>query len=288
MRYLVTGGAGFIGSHLCDALVDSGHDVTCLDSLLTGRMENVDHLMSNPLFSFVHASACNGLVFNVDGIFHLASPTAPVDSNKYEGETINVNSIGTRKLIQMAKRHRSKFLFASSVKVLGECNRVKAYIAAKRLGEKICIELGNKIGAKVARLASVYGPRMRKDDSRVIPVFIDRATRGEPLSVWNGGTQVDSFCYVSDIVDGLIRFMESEEPGVVEFGYPNGVSIISLAHIIKRLTGSQSPIYKDEKIEVVEECHKVVNISAAMKILGWQPKVDLETGLLKMIERWPK
>jgi nucleoside-diphosphate-sugar epimerase len=184
MKYLVTGGAGFIGSHLCDALIARNDEVVCLDNLLTGRASNVEHLKEFYSFELVLGSVLNGKVFDVDGIFHLASPTAPADSNKYESETLGTNSIGTRRLTEMAKHNGAKFLFVSSVKVLGECPRVHAYIQGKRLGEQITLQRKGKI----ARLASVYGPRMRPDDSRVIPTFIARARRNDPLIVWNDGT----------------------------------------------------------------------------------------------------
>lgn len=282
MKYLVTGGAGFIGSHLCDALIAKGDEVICLDNLITGRAINVEHLKKEDRFKLIFASACNGRVFDVDGIFHLASPTAPADSNKYEHETLGANSIGTRKLLAMAKHSGAKFLFTSSVKVLGDCSRVRAYIQGKRLGEQITLEHNGK----VARLASVYGPRMRPDDSRVIPTFIDLAKRGAPLVVWNDGTQIDSFCYVTDIVDGLIRFMDSDEKGVIEFGYPKGLPILWLAYHVCNISKSRSIIRTGKRVEVVDSCHKVVNIATAKALLGWEPKVSLIDGLERTIKHY--
>jgi nucleoside-diphosphate-sugar epimerase len=282
MNYLVTGGAGFIGSHLCEALLARGDGVVCLDNLVTGRASNIEHLGVDKRFRFVLESVFDESEFDVDGIFHLASPTAPADSNKYEEETLKVNSEGTRKLMAMAARIGAKFLFASSVKVLGECSRVRAYIRGKRLGEQVT--LGG--GGKVARLASVYGPRMRQDDSRVIPTFIDRAMRDLPLVVWNDGAQMDSFCYVTDIVDGLIRFMDSEEKEVIELGYPSGLSILHLAHLVCNIVGGRSTIRTGEPIEVADSCHKVVDLVTARALLGWEPKVNLIDGLERTIKSY--
>lgn len=275
MRVLVAGGAGFIGSHLCKALVRRGHHVTCLDRLYTSDMSNIRDLFGTGLFLFVQADVCSGITFHADWIFHLASPAAPSDIQKYEQEALNSNTQGTSCLMKMAKEMGAKFMFISSMKVLGNCSRVQPYIFGKRWGEEICATNG----AKVARLASVYGPGMRLDDSRVIPVFIRKALTGEPLSLWNGGGQVDSFCYVSDMVDGLIRFMESDTVGLMELGYPGGITIYDLAMSILLMSGSKSPMVTDEKVLVVDECHRIPDIAKAKDVLGWEPKTSLQEGL---------
>lgn len=289
MNYICTGGAGFIGSHLCDALIERGDSVICVDNRSTGQIENVAHLMGHRNFMFLNlnvAAICsNGNdVFKcfitdkkIDGIFHLASPTAPKDVQRLPYETVAINDYATQRLIEFAKKNNAKFLFASSVKVLGDCPRVQPYIKGKREGERLCLE--NNL--KVARLGSVYGPRMRVDDSRVIPVFINKSLRNETLSLWNGGAQLDSFCYVTDIVKGLIRFMESEHYGVIEFGSPAPTSIIELARVILSQNGSTSDIITSENILVVDECHKVPDISVAQNYLRWKPEISLQEGIAK-------
>lgn len=268
-RVLVTGGAGFIGSHLCTKLVQKGYEVTCFDNFVTGSVSNINDLTRNTNFSLVD----NGGEF--DEIYHLASPTDPASVNSNREMTVDINTNGTRKFIERAE----KFLFVSSVKVHGNCPRVQPYIHGKKEGERICKEYG----AKIARLASVYGPNMAYNDSRVVPTFIRRCLNNEPISFWNGGLQVDSFCYVNDIVDALILFMESNETGVVEFGFPTGVSILELGKMIHYLTNSNSQTITHENVLVVDECHKVVDISAAREMFEWQPRVGLTEGLTKTI-----
>jgi nucleoside-diphosphate-sugar epimerase len=270
MKMLVTGGAGFIGSHLCRTLLDQGHHVFCADNLVTGSMENIKSLSGR--FMFLPGDVENIPNLNYDRIYHLASPTSPNAVNQNKKMTRDVNSSGTEHLLRMG----SRLIFVSSVKVLGDCLRVWDYICGKKEGEKLC----KQYGAKVARLASVYGPGMAIDDSRVIPVFVMNALRGDPISLWNGGTQVDSFCYVSDIVDGLIKFMESNhwlDP--IEFGAPQGISIVDLSRMILKIANRNVAIRTDEKILVVDECHKVVDISKAKNLLGWEPKIQLQEGL---------
>ena len=202
----------------------------------------------------------------------MASPTAPEDSNKYSEMTVTVNSKATEALLKMDK----PLLFTSSMKVYDFCPRMVAYIEGKQLGEALCL----KHFAKIARLASVYGPRMRNGDSRVIPNFISKAFKNETLSAWNGGEQFDSFCYVSDIVSGLYTFMtQVSKRGVFEFGNPRGVKIIDLAKMIIQLTGSKSKIKTTERQIVTDGCHFMPNITGAREILQWKPTIGLEDGL---------
>lgn len=274
MNVLVTGGAGFLGSHLCDALVEGGHDVWCLDNFVTSDITNVT--------SHVHL-----IVDNVDGqadlpvvdwLFHLASPTAPEDIQKFYGTCMSANIDGTKRLINHVRECGGKLLFMSSMKVYGDCQRVQEYISSKRIGETMCTD------HKIARLANAYGPRMREKDSRVIPTFITRALRDEPLSLWNGGRQLDSFCYVSDIIRGLIKFMESELTGVIELGSHIPTSIFELATEILHMTNSKSQLRYDEEVTVAQECHTLANLDRAMNELGWVPEVTLFNGLSKTIK----
>lgn len=273
MKYLVTGGAGFLGSHLCDALISRGDSVVCIDNLLTGSFDNINQLLDEPRFSYIidDVLVC-GLPLEVDGIFHLASAAAPKKIMEFSKEVYDINSKGTKRLQEYAIEHNAKFLFVSSMKVRGDCKRVQAYIDGKREGERIA-----KTG-KIARLASVYGPRMLVNDSRVIPQFVTQALKGEPLELWNEGAQQDSFCYVSDIVEFLLRFMDSNAYGVFEAGDPIGITIKALAEIIINITKSKSS-FNFRNVEVSQQCHNTPDISAAIKYLKWQPKISLEEGI---------
>jgi len=279
MKYIVTGGAGFIGSHLCEELLRRGDKVVCIDNLTTGMLDNIRHLTVSPNFQLMKMDALDVISMELDGIFHLASPTAPGDIQKFYKDTLSANGEGTFNLIRIAEQAKVKMIFVSSVKVHGNCPRVEPYIIGKRYGELLC----QAFGQKVARLASIYGPRMRTDDSRVIPVFIQKALNNEPLHLWNGGEQVDSFCFVDDIVRGLITYMESNTNGVVEFGYPQGIKIKDLAQTILHLTESKSEIITTHNVMVVDECHKVADLEKAKSLLGWIPLTSLEDGLQKTI-----
>jgi len=273
MRALVTGGAGFLGSHLCDRLVEEGHKVWCLDNFVTSSPTNVKDV--ELIIDKVDGSAN---LPEVDWIFHLASPAAPADINRFCGTCNDANIWGTMRMLTHAEETNAKLLFVSTMKVYGQCHRVEEYIASKVKGEILCE------GHKIARLANTYGPRMRVDDSRVVPTFVTKALKGEDLSLWNGGTQLDSFCHVWDIITGLIDFMESDLSGVVEFGSPYPITIRKLARIILALTQSKSKLRYDEQITVVDECHKVPNLAIAYNDLDWEPIVSLTEGLWETIK----
>ena len=274
MKILVTGGAGFIGSHLCRSLVKKGHQVTCYDLLFTGCRENISPLIGD---NFELTSELTGEQF--DQVYHLASPTSPAAIMKEPEMTKTINDQGTRVFFSYAKDPR-KFLFVSTVKIHGDCERVQSYIDGKRAGEKIT--LGR--GGKVARLANTYGPRMDIFDSRVIPTFVRQSLQGELLSLWNGGAQKDSFCYISDIVEGLITFMDSKEKAVVEFGAEESITIRDLANMISKLTLGISKYNTWEVVPVSDECHKVADLTRAKSLFDWKPKVTLEDGLKKTID----
>jgi UDP-glucuronate decarboxylase len=279
MNILVTGGAGLIGSHLCRELLLRDHHIYCVDNLVTSSGKNIESLYSTTRFHFRKEDVEKTPDFRYDQIYHLASPTAPVAINCNKEMTRRVNSSGTCKMLQLAERNSAKMLFVSSIKVHGECTRVSDYIWGKQVGEELCLNTR----AKIARLATTYGPGMAVDDSRVVPVFITKSLRGEPISLWNGGSQIDSFCYVSDIVEALLTFMASDEKGVIEFGAPLGISIAALAGIILSEIDNQADIKTDETVSVADACHKVVDISKAKSVLGWEPVVSLEEGLKKTI-----
>jgi dTDP-glucose 4,6-dehydratase len=277
MKYLVCGGAGFLGSHLCDALLKRGDVVVAIDNLLTGSVDNIKHLLAETRFALLVEDVMTCDLPAADGIFHLASPAAPQKIMEYPEQTIDVNGRGTERLQEHAVYTGAKFLYVSSMKVHGNCGRVQAYIEAKRAGEDATW------AGKIARLASVYGPRMALDDSRVIPQFIMRALKNEPLVLWNGGVQRDSFCYVDDIVDFLLKYMDSDSSETLEAGDPLGITIRELAGIIVSLTGSKSQ-FEYRTVEVSQNCHAMPDIGLAMECLGWRPSTDLREGLAKTIE----
>lgn len=298
MRYLITGGAGFLGSHLCEALLNAGHEVKCIDSGVIGGQHNVAHLMENPRFDLDYQDVCHTFDCGpIDGIFHLASPTAPAETYKHPRMTLEINSNATLKLLWMAEKYNAKFLFASSVKVKDDVNFGSTYIQGKMLGERFC----DNGWAKVARMGNVYGPRMAKDDSRVIPTFIRNVIAGKPLSVWGDGEQIDSFCYVDDAIRALISFMDSDFDGVIEFGASYGITILNLAKTVLAVNRVELPIVFDQPgggvvvacptyennrttAALAAKSRKVPNISAATNYLGWQPQIGLHEGILKTTE----
>jgi nucleoside-diphosphate-sugar epimerase len=298
MRYLLTGGMGLIGSHLCQALITAGHEVECIDSGIIGTGRNVCKIMEHPRFELRFIDVCQSFDCDkVDGIFHLASPTAPAETYKHPEMTLAVNSTATLKLLEIAEKYQAKFLFASSIKVLDRQTFGSTYIQGKILGEKFCTESGF---AKIARMGNVYGPGMARDDSRVIPTFIRATIEGKPINVWGDGSQIDAFCYISDIVKALMRFMDSEHTGVIELGSPNGITIHDLACNIMAINGVDLPIIFDQPggaavvttnnaafsnnrtlKALAAKSRKVPNISAATNYLRWKPEVDLKEGITK-------
>lgn len=283
MKCLVTGGAGFIGSHLCEALLTLGHEVMCVDNLLTGNIENLSKYKGNMRILGKDVDKIQVQDINpwreLDCIYHLASPTWPTAIREFPGVTLRSNIIGTERMLELANVYGSKVLFTSSVKIHGRCKRVEAYIEGKMTGEDLCL-LNN---AKIARLANVYGPHMSLKDSRVVPVFITRALKGEPMSLWNGGNQKDSFLYITDLIRGLLDFMDSDHDGIVEFGFHTQISISELADEILQLTGSKSEKITTERVLVTEDCHKLADLKRASDLFLWWPRVSLRDGLMNTI-----
>lgn len=296
MKVLVAGGAGFLGSNLCERLVERGDYVYCMDNLSTGKSENIAGLQKDPDFHFLVGDTANKTPeIEVDQIYNLASPTAPGDYTRLRKETLEANISGTKNLLKMAENQNAKMLHTSSIRV-GEETPIDsphyAYIGSKRISETICRLRHDIYGTKVkvARLFNTYGPKMRLDDSRVVPQFVMRALKGQPLMIVGDGTQKDSFCYVSDMMDALISYMDSDINFCpVQFGYPKPISIIDLAQLTINLLKSKSTIMFNGINRSAEELaikmnRPVPDISEARLKLGWEPKVPLEAGLMMLAD----
>ncbi|MGB9604744.1 MAG: UDP-glucuronic acid decarboxylase family protein, partial [Bryobacteraceae bacterium] len=262
MRFLVTGAAGFIGSHMCDRLLEEGHEVIAVDNLSTGSRANLEHLQGRPGFRFILHDVCEPLEIEepLDGVLHLASPASPKDYLAHPIETLDVGSIGTRRMLELARRHGARFLLSSTSECYGDplvhpqpesywgnVNPVgprSCYDEAKRFAEALTMAYRRVYGLRtsIARIFNTYGPRMKLDDGRVVPTFLDQALRGVPLTVYGDGSQTRSFCYVSDMIEGLWRLLLSGEPGPINLGNPVELTVLEFARRILELTGSRSPI----------------------------------------------
>lgn len=303
-RVIVTGGAGFIGSWLCDLLIEEGHEVTCIDNLGSGNKKNVKHLLSNSRFKFIKHDIREPLEFEekIDHIFHLASRASPADFEEYSIDILLTNAAGTHNMLELARKDGARFLLASSSEVYGDpevhpqpedywgnvnpLGPRSVYDEGKRHAESLTAAYHRRysLDVRTARIFNTYGPRMRKDDGRVISNFIVQALRGESITVYGDGSQTRSFCYVSDMVEGLkkLMFLDDLSGEVVNLGNPDEISILKVAELVKELTGSNSkttfaPLPKDDPKRRKPE------ISKAKKMLGWTPEVGLEDGLLKTI-----
>ncbi|MFA6321567.1 MAG: UDP-glucuronic acid decarboxylase family protein [Candidatus Omnitrophota bacterium] len=301
-RVLVMGGAGFLGSHLCELFLAKGYSVICMDNLITGKQENIKSLRKNKNFKFIKHDVSKHI--NIAGpihyILHFASPASPIDYLKYPIPTLKVGSLGTHNALGLAKAKKAVFLLASTSEVYGDplvnpqpetywgnVNPIGprgVYDEAKRFAEAITMAYHryHKVNTKIIRIFNTYGERMREKDGRAIPNFISQALSDKPITVYGNGRQTRSFCYVSDLVDGIYRLLMSEEHDPVNIGNPNEITLLKLAQIIIKLTDSKSEIvYKplptdDPKV-------RRPDIAKAKKILKWEPQVDLEGGLLKTI-----
>ena len=301
---IVTGGAGFIGSNLVDALLLKGHKVFALDNLLTGNEDNLRDANKQKDFTFIKYDVINELpvLGPINYIYHLASPASVPDYQKYPEETALVNTVGTRALLKVAKAHGAKFLFTSTSEVYGDPkehpqketywgnvnpNGIRAcYDESKRFGEMMTMLYVRKFGvdARIARIFNTYGPKMRPDDGRVISNFVNQALKNEPISVYGDGKQTRSFCFVSDMVTGLISLMEHEQTKgeVVNLGNPEEYTMIDLATKVKTMTGSLSEIvHKD--LPADDPMQRKPDISKAKKLLSWEPKVSVDAGLTQTV-----
>ncbi len=307
MRNLISGAAGFIGSHLCDRLIEQGGTVIAVDNLITGHRDNIQHLLSNPAFQFIEHDICEPLEVAgpVDRVFHLASLASPFDYLEHPIETLDVGSAGTRNTLEIARKHNARYLLTSTSECYGDplehpqsetywgnVNPVglrSCYDESKRYAEALTMAFHRKHGVKttIARIFNTYGPRMALNDGRVVPAFLDQALRGEDLTVFGDGSQTRSFCYVSDLVEGLLRLVDSNEPYPVNLGNPNEMTILEFAHYIREKVGTGVGIQfrplpsDDPKI-------RRPDIKKAKRILGWEPKVGLETGIQMTVEHFRK
>ena len=300
---IVTGGAGFLGSHLTDRLLAEGHRVIAIDNLLTGNIDNIAHLAGNPNFQFIHHDVTQYIYLagRVDYVFHFASPASPIDYLQLPIQTLKVGSLGTHNALGLAKAKSAKFLLASTSECYGDplehpqsesywgnVNPIGprgVYDEAKRFAEAMTMAYHryHKIDTHIVRIFNTYGPRMRLHDGRVVPAFIGQALRGEPLTVFGEGQQTRSFCFCSDLIDGIYRLSRSDFHEPVNIGNPTEFTIVDFAKLIIKLTGSQSQITY-EALPVDDPKQRRPNIDRARELLGWEPKVGLETGLRQTIE----
>ena len=302
MRVLVTGGAGFIGSHLCDFLLAKGAEIVCMDNLLTGTIENIAHIQ-DPRFSFVKHDVTNYIYVAgpLDYVLHFASPASPVDYLELPIQTLKVGALGTHKALGLAKEKNARFLLASTSEVYGDplvhpqpeeywgnVNPVGprgVYDEAKRFAEAMttAYHRAHGLDTRIARIFNVYGPRMRLRDGRAIPAFITQALSGQPLTVYGDGSQTRSFCFIDDMVEGIWRLMHASVTEPVNLGNPQEMSLLELAEKILVLTGSSSEIVFNP-LPVDDPKVRQPDITRARALLGWEPRVELDEGLRRTIE----
>jgi dTDP-glucose 4,6-dehydratase len=300
---LVTGGAGFLGSHLCDALIERGHRVICVDNFDTGSLQNIGHLRDGQTFRFMHADITSHYDVDepVDFVYHMASPASPIDYARLPLHTLKVGAYGTHNTLGLAKAKRARFLLASTSEVYGDplvhpqkedywgnVNPIGprgVYDEAKRYAEALTMAYLRQQGVDTAivRIFNTYGPRMRPNDGRAIPTFLSQALTDKPLTVFGDGSQTRSFCYVDDLVRELIALMESGVHDPVNIGNPNEMTLLDMARTVVEMTESRSEIVF-EALPVDDPQVRQPDITRARDLLGWEPKVDLREGLGQTIE----
>ena len=298
-RVVVTGGAGFLGSHLCDALVDRGDEVLALDNLLTGSLDNIAHLCAKASFSFRQHDVCQPYAVEgpVDAVMHLASPASPRDYLDHPIETLDVGSIGTRNGLELARAKGAKFFLSSTSEVYGDpsvhpqpetywgnVNPIgprSVYDEAKRFAEALTFAYHRTHGVdvRVVRIFNTYGPRMRPNDGRVVSNFLVQALRGDPITIYGSGNQTRSFCYVSDLIRGFLALLDGSQIGPINIGNPNEFTIAELAELVLATTGSDSPIVY-EPLPQDDPTQRKPDTTLATRHLGWAPGVELGEGLV--------
>jgi nucleoside-diphosphate-sugar epimerase len=305
MKILITGGAGFIGSHLCDQLTSAGHEIFCIDNFVTGSRDNIKQFQDNHQFHLIEHDIVKPLKLDLeslDQIYHLASPASPLDYRNIPLETLWTNGAGTKNILDIAAKYSAKILFASTSEVYGDplenpqketyfgnvnpIGERSCYNEGKRFAESLCIHYFNKFRfpLRIVRIFNVYGPRMRKDDGRVIPEFINQALKGKPLLVTGDGSQTRSFCYIDDLLDGLIKIMNLDDTVIapINLGNPNEITILNLAKKIIKLTDSKSEISYNEKPEN-DPRQRCPDVSLVREKIQFNPKIRLEDGLKQLI-----
>lgn len=306
MKILVTGGAGFVGSHLCERLLDEGHTVFCVDNFSTGLVENIADFRGHPRFDLITCSVQDLGSLYVDQIYHLASPASPVFYDQFPVETIQANVQGTKMVLELAQKIRARVLFTSTSEVYGNpeahpqtekyngnVNPIgprSCYDESKRCGETLCsvYQRSYEVDARIVRIFNTYGTRMRRDDGRVVSNFITKALLEQPLEVYGDGSQTRSFQYVSDLIEGLVRVMNHEKNhGPINLGRPEEMTIRELAFKILQMTESKSSIIK-KALPKDDPCIRKPDISKAKECLQWQPQITLNEGLEKTIEHFKR
>lgn len=303
MRAVVTGGAGFLGSHLCETLLSKGHSVFTIDNLITGRRENLEPLLGLPDFQFLERDIAEGVQVkgDVQVIFHLASPASPHDYMRYPIETLKAGTVGTLNCLELAVEKSCLFVLASTSEVYGDplehpqteqywgnVNPIgvrSVYDEAKRVSESMVMAYHRErnLPVRIARIFNTYGPRMKSDDGRVVPNLIVQALSGRDLTVFGDGSQTRSFCYVSDLIEGLLRLAERDAEGPVNLGNPDEVRILDFARLVLEVVGGENRIVFQE-LPTDDPRARRPDISKAKKLLEWWPRVDLRTGLKKTAE----
>jgi dTDP-glucose 4,6-dehydratase len=305
LRVLITGGAGFLGSHLCDRFLGEGHEVIAMDNLITGNTENIAHLAGNPKFHFIRHDVTNYIYVAgpIDAILHFASPASPIDYLKYPIQTLKVGALGTHNALGVALAKGARFLLASTSEIYGDplehpqretyVGNVDAigprgvYDEAKRYAEALTMAYhrAHGVDTRIVRIFNTYGPRMRLEDGRVVPNFIAQSLRGEPLTVYGDGSQTRSFQYVSDLIEGIYKLLLSDYNEPVNIGNPREMSILEFAEIVNTLTGNKAGIvYKQQERIKGDPQTRKPDIARARTILQWEPRVELSEGLRRTIE----
>lgn len=299
---LITGGAGFIGSHLCDRCIELGYYVICLDNYFTGSMRNISHLRKHPNFEVIRHDVINPILLEVDEIFHLACPASPIHYQYNPVKTVKTSVLGSINMLGLAKRIKAKIFFSSTSEVYGDprqhpqredywgyvnpIGRRSCYDEGKRVAETLFMDYHrqNKVDIRIARIFNTYGPRMAVKDGRVMTNFIVQALKNKNITIYGDGSQTRSFCYISDMIEAILLLMESKKTiGPINLGNPEEITIIELANLIKEMTGSKSKLIM-KPLPEDDPTKRRPDIENAINILGWQPGTKLREGLLKTIE----